>query len=1212
MRHLPISLIASFLMLFSIRITAQPGALQEWARIVGDPDSARYEYAAQIIPAEDGAFWLAGQWQDSALLMMVNSCGEVRWRKTYAFGSVSNLQGLSRLGEGSLLAAGYCDHCHPADSSRKMLLLHLGPDGSLLADTVLGQAGMRAEAQSVVPTSGGGAAVSGFQVVDPTWGFTDLVFLRFGADFSIQLNRSYDEANYEYAPALAQLADGGFALGGRNRAPLFGDDFAFLHHLDPEGNLIWAYHSDLPKTSFQAICQTADGRLYATGSHYVNTVQREDVYLAEIEAGSGQLVMDRHYGGGGPDYGQTLHAVEGGLLLGAEYRTPRLPNYGGSAKVYRLDYEGEVQDSSFYDGYLFSYLLRSLFPLTSDGRDYVVAGNHAFFGNRNIFLYRRSHQGYRGPVEAMPQDWQLYPRGLSLQGAPVEVSGSVSGDGASPYDQMRLRVFRNDSLYHEQAQPLNYIGGEAGYMFSWTLPSELASYTFRLEGLADGRFELEAQACEVVAGDAYIIQGQSNARAASEWSADSAYAWQEPYNEFVRTFGLAVDNDSLMRWHNEAHTGETRFADTRSGQWGLVLAKKIAAEQGVPVAILNGGIGGIAIDNMLPDPADPHSPYHSYGQFFQRVGRSGLSNHIRAILFFQGETNALQGYGETVDSYKEKYRQLRNAWEADFTFEREYLFQIRPGCWPGNFAIIQEAQRQLAIELPGAGIMSSTGMNHDGCHYHFFNGYQRAGEDIYRLLAGDLYGAPPLPDMNPPTVDSAWFSSCDRREITLRLQHGEDTYSWASGWEADFRLEGPGDVDVESGMVVGNTVVLSLSGAPADGFTGLTYTGHSVGSEASVKNANGIGMLAFYDFPVAPPEPLIETNSASICPGESFVLPDGAVVDTPGMYISEFISKKGCDSLIVTELAFFGPPAAPVLEVRHVSCHGEGDGAITAFPEGGTPPYNYLWNDGQATATATGLAPGMYTLTMTDSNGCEAVATAEMEEPPLLEASAMALTSASCPEASDGAATAIVTGGKPDYSFAWSTGQSAATATGLAPGMYSLTVTDANGCEATGEVQVTALAYEPGLAIEQENNTLTVEEQGASYQWVDCNNDEAIPGAIEGSYTPVESGLYAVIVSEGECSATSDCVDVMIVGTEEPETPRQRAAVFPNPSNGKFTLALPWGAEALLHDATGRLHYQNHFDPGAHQVEVDGLSSGVYFLRLQSDNGQQILKLMVK
>lgn len=148
------------------------------------------------------------------------------------------------------------------------------------------------------------------------------------------------------------------------------------------------------------------------------------------------------------------------------------------------------------------------------------------------------------------------------------------------------------------------------------------------------------------------------------------------------------------------------------------------------------------------------------------------------------------------------------------------------------------------------------------------------------------------------------------------------------------------------------------------------------------------------------------------------------------------------------------------------------------------------------------------------------------------------------------------------------------------------------------------------LAVSQQGNTLTVAEAGAGYQWIDCNTGEPIPGATGQSFTIMEDGDYAVVVTKGGCSATSACG--LAVGTVEPVKPGLGAAVFPNPSDGRFTLTLSWAAEAFLCDASGRLLYRKYYRAGAHTVYVAGLPPGVYTLFLKGPERTQALPLILK
>ena len=134
-------------------------------------------------------------------------------------------------------------------------------------------------------------------------------------------------------------------------------------------------------------------------------------------------------------------------------------------------------------------------------------------------------------------------------------------------------------------------------------------------------------------------------------------------------------------------------------------------------------------------------------------------------------------------------------------------------------------------------------------------------------------------------------------------------------------------------------------------------------------------------------------------------------------------------------------------------CNGSSDGSATVSSAGGTAPYTYLWDDGQTTAMAGSLSAGSYTVTITDANGCTETQSATVLEPTAL-ASTVSSTDALCNGSSDGSSTVSSVGGTAPYSYAWSDGQSTATATGLSAGSYVATITDTNGCTETQSATV--------------------------------------------------------------------------------------------------------------------------------------------------------------
>ena len=177
-----------------------------------------------------------------------------------------------------------------------------------------------------------------------------------------------------------------------------------------------------------------------------------------------------------------------------------------------------------------------------------------------------------------------------------------------------------------------------------------------------------------------------------------------------------------------------------------------------------------------------------------------------------------------------------------------------------------------------------------------------------------------------------------------------------------------------------------------------------------------------------------------------------------GNYVVVVTDNKGCSD--TAEVMLEEPTSLSVtISESDVTCFGSDDGEIIATPSGGTPEpgipptYYYLWDDsnGQTTQTATGLSPNIYTVTVTDANGCTVTSQTININGPTNE---LVVTADSTDETcllNDGSAQVFVLGGVPDYDFTWSgpNGYSNTNSniSNLIPGLYSVTVTDANGCE---------------------------------------------------------------------------------------------------------------------------------------------------------------------
>ena len=196
-----------------------------------------------------------------------------------------------------------------------------------------------------------------------------------------------------------------------------------------------------------------------------------------------------------------------------------------------------------------------------------------------------------------------------------------------------------------------------------------------------------------------------------------------------------------------------------------------------------------------------------------------------------------------------------------------------------------------------------------------------------------------------------------------------------------------------------------------------------------------------------------------------------------GTYCVTVIDSTGCTNTICVTIT---EPAPIIVNPSAVNplCFGDCDGMAGVTVVGGTAPYAYIWNDplNQTNATATGLCAGVYTVVITDNNGCIETFTIALTNPTPISATATS-TGASCFGTCDGTATVTVSNGTPPYSYLWNDplNQPTNPATGLCAGVYMVTITDSNGCMDMATVTVT----EP----------LALVASISTYGNVDCNGN---------------------------------------------------------------------------------------------------------------------------
>lgn len=404
------------------------------------------------------------------------------------------------------------------------------------------------------------------------------------------------------------------------------------------------------------------------------------------------------------------------------------------------------------------------------------------------------------------------------------------------------------------------------------------------------------------------------------------------------------------------------------------------------------------------------------------------------------------------------------------------------------------------------------------------------GAGTYSVTVTDVFGctAETSITLEEPEVLEVYLAIFD--VLCPDSLNGSVISSVVGGTEPYSYLWSNGDTTATLGNIPLGTYILTVTDANGCTATAEAFVGSESQLEVSILNLTPICDIATGGTLQAAAENGIEPYQYLWNTGE-----DTEVITNlnAGSYSVTVTDELGCTADASIDLAF--PDLLTVsLNGTNPSCEGFSDGIITAEVMGGTLPYLYSWNTGANTATISSLFAGTYTLVVTDSQGCEATATITLTEPDLLELS-LQVTPSSCPDVPDGSIVSTVTGGTPDYTYLWSNGETTPDLSDLLPGVYELTVTDANGCEAFEMVEVTSSSnLELDAAIISpscqgaNSGSVTVQPFGGvepyTYLWNNLQTTQSI-----GNLAP---GLYAVTITDA-----NGCVITAIEEVEEAPVP---------------------------------------------------------------------------
>ena len=367
--------------------------------------------------------------------------------------------------------------------------------------------------------------------------------------------------------------------------------------------------------------------------------------------------------------------------------------------------------------------------------------------------------------------------------------------------------------------------------------------------------------------------------------------------------------------------------------------------------------------------------------------------------------------------------------------------------------------------------------------------------------------------------------------------------NWIAGGTFAF-LTAPGD----GATVDANTGVISNSVANAT----YTITYEVLGPDCFVRDTATVTVQ---------PSDIVAFSYNAICPGITELTPmlsegfteggvfsfqaepgDGATIDAAtgalsnlvagNTYIIEYTSPDGeCQN---TGSATVEPGENPIVtaDITNALCN-DPIGAISLTVTGGTEPYVFEWSTGAATQDISGLEAGTYEVTVTGADACKAEESFTIvndNEPEL----SFDVTNATCNIPTGSITVSVVAGtGAPEFSFQWeaSAGNSTnQTVSNLAPGAYSVVVTDDAGCEIAGSASI---ILEDGPQIENvviENTTCGNNDGSINFNIAGGQPEFIIDWSNNASGLPLsglEAGSYAVTITDDNGCEISETFSVV-------------------------------------------------------------------------------------
>lgn len=344
--------------------------------------------------------------------------------------------------------------------------------------------------------------------------------------------------------------------------------------------------------------------------------------------------------------------------------------------------------------------------------------------------------------------------------------------------------------------------------------------------------------------------------------------------------------------------------------------------------------------------------------------------------------------------------------------------------------------------------------------------------------------------------------------------------------------------------------------------------------------------------------------------------PNGPTVDNngniSGMTFETFYTLTAANQICTSEetLAFsnsdvISTPENPTISSTVATCESAGVNSISNFSTNLT----YIFSPVGPTVNANGeienLTEGENYNVIASNNGCESQASTSFTMIPQLASPAQPTileVAATC----TAAGSASINNYDSDLTYTFSPAGPSVNAEGQVTNVtfgtsYTVTAANTNCPSIQSEGFIINNFTTINVAVTNNNNTLSATQTGATYQWINCANNQTISGATNASFTPTVNGSYKVRITLNGCVEESECVTVNTVGMEN--ISNENIVAYPNPTS---TLVHVKGLGSHVNhtltviDQMGRTIQTSIINNEIMSVDLTHLPNGVYLVKIEN------------